>query len=286
MTLIDNLFSFETGKLPALEITDKGDIPLVYGTMFNNGIVKHVEVNDKNDIFEPPLITVSYLGTAFVQVTPFTTSVVDKSNIIVLRPNVDMTLSQLYFYAYQINKHAKFGFSYGRRMNMARLKKLAVQPYSSKYEFKINFEKYLVDIRIKNIFFKNKELCNITEVFDVINAKSSSYESYFDGSYAFVSNGYDNKGIIGYVTPKDGDKVFEENTITISAFCEAIVQDESYIARGNGGSGLTILRPKSEMTKEKLNLYASYINKYIKWRFSYGRMVTIARFKKIEVPIG
>jgi hypothetical protein len=83
---INDLFTFETGKLDALEKTDDGNIPLVYGTSENNGVVKFVSVENNELIFTPPLITVSYLGSAFVQTVPFSTSVVDKSNIVILRP--------------------------------------------------------------------------------------------------------------------------------------------------------------------------------------------------------
>ena len=64
MKIID-LFNFETGQLPALEKTESGTIPLVYGTQYNNGIVKFVEIENDEQIFQPPLITVSYLGTGF-----------------------------------------------------------------------------------------------------------------------------------------------------------------------------------------------------------------------------
>ncbi len=254
--------------------------------MFNNGVETFVEVTDESDIFYPPLITVSYLGTAFVQVLPFATSVVDKSNIIVLRPKREMELSELYFHAYQINKHAKFGFSYGRRMNMARLEKLLLQNYSEDYKFSIDFSKYLSRPDFSDYKkISANDFTDIVNVFDVVNAKSKGFDSYFDGDTPFVSNGYRNKGILGYITPLPEDKTFKSGTITVSAFCEAIVQESSYVARGNGGSGLTILIPKLEMNQAQLHFYAAYINKYVKWRFSYGRMVTIARFKKLQLPL-
>ena len=40
-----------------------------------------------------------------------------------------MSLEEMYFYAFQINMTAKFGFNYGRRMNMRQLKKLKFIPY-------------------------------------------------------------------------------------------------------------------------------------------------------------
>lgn len=287
--IIKDLFRFKTGSLDALEKLDEGEIPLVYGTEDNNGVVKFVSVDNEQQIFRPPLITVSYLGTSFVQTVPFTTSVVDKSNIIVLEPKRKMELEELYFYCYQINKHGKFGFNYGRRMNMKRLEKLTILPYSS-YEH-IEMPNVLSDKIKPNIVVNYPkdvvELGNMTKItalFEVINAKSKGYDAYDKGTVAFVSNGFYNKGILGYVDSYEDDRLFEAGCISVSAFCEAIVQDEVFVARGNGGSGLTILKPKFKMDNDVLQIYASYINNFCKWRFSYGRMVSVQRLSKVFVP--
>lgn len=286
--IVKKLFEFRTGKLEALEHTDSGNVPLVYGTAENNGVVKFVFVEDESYIFNPPLITVSYLGTAFVQTVPFTTSVVDKSNIIVLEPKKEMSLEELYFYCYQINKQGEYGFSYGRRMNMARLEKLNLVSFSQKYQNqieKINIEKLKPIIKCPNsININTRVFVPIETYFEIINAKSHSFDVYDYGDYAFVSNGFINKGIIGYVYPYDDDRVFVEPCISISAFCEAIVQNQPFIARGNGGSGLTILKPKVAMNQGLLMEYASYINECCSWRFCYGRMVTKERLEKLEIP--
>lgn len=284
---VDNLFYFRTGNLPALENTDEGNIPLVYGTSFNNGVVKYVEVDSESDIFNPPLITVSYLGTSFVQITNFTTSVVDKSNIIILEPKLPMVLDALYFYCFQINKIGKFGFSYGRRMNMARLKKIELIPYSIQYKVNINIKNHLPEISLKsyNNLPKLEKFTGIQSIFKVTNAKSKGFESYDDGNVPFISNGKLNNGIVGYVTPLEIDRVFEEKGICISAFCEATIQNPPFLPRGNGGSGLIVLTPLKPMNEELLTFYAAYINKYCNWMFSYGRMVTMERLKKIKLPM-
>lgn len=283
---IESLFSFETGTLPALEKVDNGNIPLVYGTSFNNGIVRYVSVENEKEIFQPPLITVSYLGTSFVQVVPFTTSVVDKSNIIILRPIIEMSIDELYFYCYQINRIAKFGFHYGRRMNMARLKKLDMILFNKNYQVKFEFSKYLPSLPKKEDYhFKEKyELVNIREVFNIVNAKSKGFKSYFEGNIPFISNGVLNNGIIGNVTPKEKDRVFKEKSICISAFCEATIQEPPFLPRGNGGSGLSVLIPKKKLSNNEFLFYAAYFNRYLKWRFSYGRMVTISRINKLKIP--
>lgn len=156
---------------------------------------------------------------------------------------------------------------------------------------------FILDVHLdKEILWKNiclpsdikmnvNKKVSITKYFKIINAKSRSIDVYDEGSIAFVSNGFMNKGIIKYVTPYEDDKVFMSPCITISAFCEAIVQNEPFVARGNGGSGLSILEPKFEMPSELLLEYASYINEYCSWKFCYGRMVTIERLKKIKIPM-
>ena len=283
---IEKLFDFETGSLPALEKVDEGNIPLVYGTSFNNGIIKYVSVDSKEEIFQPPLITVSYLGTAFVQVVPFTTSVVDKSNIIILRPKKKMDVEELYFYSYQINRTGKFGFNYGRRMNMARLRKIEMIPFKEEYRVKFQFSDYLPELPNKSEykFIENHELVPIEDVFKITNAKSKGFNSYFEGDIPFVSNGTLNNGIIGYVTPNTNDRTFNEKGICLSAFCEATIHEPPFLPRGNGGSGLSVLIPKVKMEHNDFLFYAAYLNLYCNWRFSYGRMVTINRIKKLKVP--
>lgn len=284
---IEDLFDFETGALPALELLDDGNTPLVYGTTVNNGIVKHVSVENEENIFQPPLITVSYLGTSFVQTVPFTTSVVDKSNIIILRPKAKMSINELYFYCFQINKHGEFGFHYGRRMNMARLYKLDILPFENKYSFDIKISRYLPQLpELSEYKFSFEEsLIPVDQIFDITNAKSKGYSSYDSGEIPFISNGLLNNGIVGYITPDEGDRLFTKKSICLSAFCEATIQKPPFIARGNGGSGLTVLTPLKDMNEEVLLFYSAYFNIYCKWRFSFGRMVTKDRVLKLRLPL-
>ncbi|MDX2173114.1 MAG: restriction endonuclease subunit S [Bacteroidota bacterium] len=127
-------------------------------------------------------------------------------------------------------------------------------------------------------------MANITDLFDVITAHSKAYSDYTTGKVAFISNGFYNNGVIGYVEPYDNSKVFNQLGICVSAFCEATVQRPPFLPRGNGGSGLTVLIPKKEMDYDELLNYASLINTFIKWRYSYGRMVNKERLKKESIP--
>lgn len=123
----------------------------------------------------------------------------------------------------------------------------------------------------------------ISDLFKIHTARSKGFESYDEGDIQFVSNGFMNNGIVGFVSRSDNDKVFRFRGICISAFCEATVQEPPFLPRGNGGSGLIVLEPKTEMDKDELLYYSSYINKTFRWRFSFGRMVTKRRFDDLEI---
>lgn len=125
----------------------------------------------------------------------------------------------------------------------------------------------------------------LNEFFKFHKAKSKGFEDYEKGNVAFVTNGFTNNGIVGYVMPKKGDKVFNFEGICISAFGEATVQKPPFLPRGNGGSGLLVLEPKENITSEKLFQIAAYINQVHRWRFSYGRMANAQRVKNLEIKI-
>jgi hypothetical protein len=115
------------------------------------------------------------------------------------------------------------------------------------------------------------------------NSKSSGFKSYDQGDTRFISNGFYNNGVVGLVTPHPKDRIFNFRGICVSAFCEATVQEPPFLPRGNGGSGLLVLEPKKKMSYDELLYYAAYINKFLKWRFSFGRMVSKERLIQLEV---
>src|SRR3990167_3902861 len=123
----------------------------------------------------------------------------------------------------------------------------------------------------------------LTDKFEILNAKSKGYDDHEEGKLPFISNSFVNNGVVGYVTPIKGERVFKQKTICVSAFCEATVQKPPFLPRGNGGSVLTILVPKREMTDDELFLYATIIN-IQRWRFSFGRMVIADRLMEMEFP--
>ncbi|RGO16721.1 hypothetical protein DXB28_20650 [Bacillus cereus] len=277
---LNDLFAYETGNLPALELTEDGNVPLVYGTTRNNGVVKLVKVEDDTKVFNPPLITVSYLGTAFVQIIPFTTSVVDKSNITILVPKKEMGLDELYYYCFQINKIAQFGFNYGRRMNQRQLNKIELIPYNGE----------TIDVKIKERLPKKEKKVAITKkveylefsinkFFEITKGTGQYKENYAKGDTPLVSATTFNNGIIEYV---DAKAIFSANTITVERIKgTAFVQFQDYVTVPDD---ISILLPKEKMSIEEL-LYFAYLIRKESWRYSYGRKLSLTRLKNFSFKL-
>lgn len=123
----------------------------------------------------------------------------------------------------------------------------------------------------------------VSELFNLYNARSKAFEDHEEGQMPFVSNGFMDNGVIGFVKPLKGERVFEFRGICLSAFCEATAHEPPFLPRGNGGSGLIVLEPKRPMETGELLFYCAHINSNIQWRFSYGRMVTKERVKEINL---
>lgn len=124
----------------------------------------------------------------------------------------------------------------------------------------------------------------IEETFILHNARSSGFSSYETGKFAFVTNGFRQNGVLGFVEPKARDKVFEFCGIAVSAFCEATVQFPPFLARGNGGSGLIVLEPRNPMSLAQLVEIAAHINQTLQWRFSWYRQASISKIARLSIP--
>ena len=60
----------------------------------------------------------------------------------------------------------------------------------------------------------------IIDLFNVKAAKSKGFESYEQGKIPFVTNGIKNNGIVGYVEPKEKDKIFLKNAYVFQPFAK------------------------------------------------------------------
>lgn len=228
------------------------------------------------------------VGEAFVQTYP---CAID-DNCLVLIPKTELTIEYL-FYIAQILRNEKWRYRYGRQITPTRIENMEVMPENnlelqcSYNELKKETDKKKQNLAkileyIDNSFTDYKEVL-LTTLFKVTNAKSKGFKRYKHGKIPFISNGFADNGLVGFVTPNKNDRVFNKDSICISAFCEATVQKAPFLPRGNGGSGLKVITPLNEMNFEELLFNAAYINRVYSWKFSYGRMVTSARIKEMNV---
>ncbi|WP_257274939.1 restriction endonuclease subunit S [Endozoicomonas sp. SESOKO4] len=123
----------------------------------------------------------------------------------------------------------------------------------------------------------------ISEIFEMTPAKSKSTDDYTKGPVAFVTNTEMNNGVVSYVEPFDGDKVFEGPAICISGLGHATVHLSPFLPKGNGGDSCTVLIPKQELTNNELLYYASLFNTLHGWRFSFGRKTSKRRLSSLEL---
>ncbi|MBA4179199.1 MAG: hypothetical protein C0506_01285 [Anaerolinea sp.] len=124
----------------------------------------------------------------------------------------------------------------------------------------------------------------IEALFEVRNARSRAFADYEPGEVAFITNGLTNNGVLGFVKPESRDRVFRAPSLVVSAFCEATVHLPPFVARGNGGSGLIVLVPRTAMTSGQLAYYAACINEALRWRFSWSRQANAERIRNLTLP--
>lgn len=121
----------------------------------------------------------------------------------------------------------------------------------------------------------------VSYFFDVLNGKSDGEKNYRDGDYPYISSGDSSNSIIK-LAESDQEEVFTDGGITVTAFGQAYIQPWPFIARGNGGSAVRVLRPKYKMGFEELLWFAAQINSQ-KWRFFYARMSIKSRLERLEI---
>lgn len=268
-----NKSGFEDGN--TLLISSKGTINGCFG--FFNIPAKFKGAN--------PIITVprtGSIGEAFVQDND---CCVD-DDCLILEPRDAISIENLFGIAYQIRRD-KWRYNYGRKITPDRLKRMIVivsdkisVSYEKLKQELIPNEKEPATIK-RPIKFKKE---SIDYLFEPVNARSKGFSAHKDGQVPFVTNGTADNGVIGFVEPLKGEKVFNKPGICVSSFCEATVHAPPFLPRGNGGSGLLVLIPKMPMSEEELFYYATQIATN-KWRFSYGRMVTQSRLSEVEIFI-
>lgn len=129
-----------------------------------------------------------------------------------------------------------------------------------------------------------RQLVTMSSLFSFDAARSHGIADYDPGMVPFVTSTLLNNGVVGYVTPMVGDKVFEGPVLSISGLGDATVQLGRFLPKGNGGDSLTICKPLQPMTVYELVSIAAAFNSLHAWRFSYGRKCSTNRLRPLELP--
>lgn len=124
------------------------------------------------------------------------------------------------------------------------------------------------------------EVKPLSYFFHIVTGNSRGEKNYSQGICPYVSSGDDINGVIRLVNETEEELC--DGCITVSAFGTAYIQPWKFMARGNGGSAVRVLRPKYRMTTRELFWFAAQINSQ-KWRFSYARMAIKSRLERLEV---
>jgi hypothetical protein len=126
----------------------------------------------------------------------------------------------------------------------------------------------------------------LTELFELAAASSHGIGAYQPGPLPFVTSAAANNGVVAYVTPLDGDRVFAGPALCVSALGQASVHLGDFLPKGNGGDALTVLLPGQGSGLGPLELVglAAAFNLLHRWRFSYGRKCSPARLAPLTLP--
>ncbi len=121
----------------------------------------------------------------------------------------------------------------------------------------------------------------IEDFFTVETGRSLGEKNYLDGTLPYISSGDSFNSIVRLV---EGDRtqIINDAAITVTAFGKACVQPWPFLARGNGGSAVRVLRPNFAMNFRELVWFAAQINAH-KWRFFYARMAIKSRLERLIV---
>lgn len=124
----------------------------------------------------------------------------------------------------------------------------------------------------------------LEEVFELHRSRSDVFSKYIPGEVAYVGSGLSDNGVVGWVKPKSGDKVFRFRGIAVSAFCEATVQVPPFIGYGCAGTSVMALEAREAMSANQLAYAAAYINCSMRWRFSWYWRAIVSRLKRLLLP--
>ncbi len=128
------------------------------------------------------------------------------------------------------------------------------------------------------------KLVRLDSLFLFEAARSHGIDDYEPGIVPFVTSTSLNNGVVSYVVPLIGDRVFSGPALSISGLGVATLQVSDFLPKGNGGDSLTVCKPISTMSVATLLGYTAAFNALHSWRFSFGRKCSPKRLAPLEVP--
>ena len=126
--LLTTLFDMEAARSKGLDDYGEGVTPFVTSTELNNGVVAYVEPDAEDKVFEGPVIAISGLGHATVQLGRFLPKGNGGDSLTILKPKSTMDVEMLVRCAAAFNLLHKWRFSFGRKCSISRLSYLEI-PY-------------------------------------------------------------------------------------------------------------------------------------------------------------
>jgi hypothetical protein len=127
-------------------------------------------------------------------------------------------------------------------------------------------------------------IAKLSDKFHLIVANSRDAGDYVEGPIPFVTSAETNNGVVRYVTPLEGDKLFHGPCVVISGLGFASLQTGEILPKGNGGDSCTVVYSKTKMTVADYLSFAAVFNVLHKWRFSYGRKCKLSRLENLVLP--
>lgn len=282
MTSISTLFRVHHAKSGTITQYARGAVPYLGNGFGTNPIAAYVTPLPKDKVFDFRAVVVSAFGESIVQMPPFIAYGAAGTSLTVLEPLRPMTNGQLAYVAAWLNRTMKGRFNWYYRSIPDRI---ACLPAPDKIPEDINFDvRRLIPNRSRDNHDPEPNVTlqqfPLSSIFRVHRAKSKGFGDHELGTVPFISN-IVGTGIVGFVKPLSGEKVFKHAAVVVSALSGATVQAAPFIARGSGGSGLVVLEPLEPMRTAMLFATAAYFNRAVQWRFSWYRQISKGQIEQL-----
>jgi hypothetical protein len=267
---------------------DKGNIPLISCTTYDNGVEGFYDVPD--DKTYKNCITIASNGqpmTTFYHPYTFTAN----DDVLVCEPKDGLKLKTIYYIVACLNKQ-KWRFSYGRKCYYNKINKILINaPVKENNEIDemfidkkiiVDYKKYTPtknEIRTVELSHPRFEEILITKLFTLSRGSFHAIDKLDPGHCPTASRIAFNNGIVGFFQPPDKAKLFGPGLITVSTVTgDAFIQYNKFISTDN----VVICTPKHALKLTTL-IFIQYMLNRQKWRYSYGRQCYKTKFSKTKI---